>query len=167
VNCHILAGPEGEGSRVASKLTYTVLGRWIKNKEQEVRDQVDGAEARLSAALHLQSELQKILKGEPPYDIFVRWKPLREQAMGWEPDLNDGVCVNLRPWLTAKPYQPNKKDACILRVTPIKLPLGKDGGKEQSRDKTDFPWFADTQDRSNDVHLTLEQKHAARERKKA
>ena len=36
-----------------------------------------------------------------------------------------------------------KQGACILRVTPIKLPLGKDRGKEPLRDKEDFPWFAD------------------------
>lgn len=87
--------------------------------------------------------------------------------MGWEPNLNNGVRLNMRPWLYAKPYQLTKKDACILRVTPIKLPLGKDRGKEPLRDKTDFPWFAESQDRTNDVHLTLEQKRAARGRKRA
>jgi hypothetical protein len=53
-----------------------------------------------------------------------------------------------------------------LRATPLKLPLGKDRGKEQLRDKEDFPWFAASQDRTNDEHFTLEQKRAARERKK-
>jgi len=73
----------------------------------------------------------------------------------------------MRPWLHAKPYQSSKRSACILRVTPIELPLGKDRGQEPLRDKIDFPWFADSRDRSNDIHLTLEQKRAARERNKA
>ena len=63
--------------------------------------------------------------------------------------------------------KPIKKDACILRVTPIKLPLGKDRGKEQSVPiGTTSLGSPPVQDRNNDVHLTLEQKRAARERKK-
>jgi hypothetical protein len=167
VNYHKLAAPNGEGRKTLEKLIYTLLGDWISRQKAEVASGADGAEARLSAALHLYSELEKILKGEPPYDIFVRWKSIHEQAIGWEPDLNDGVRLNMRPWLMAKPYQPSKKDACILRVTPIKLPLGKDRGKEPDRNKGDFPWFAETRDRDNDIHLTLDQKRKARERKKA
>ena len=33
------------------------------------------------------------------YDIFVRWKPLAEQPIGWNPDLNDGVRLNIRPFM--------------------------------------------------------------------
>ena len=167
VNYHKLAGPNDEGRKTLEKLIYTSLGDWVSRQKAEVVSGADGAEARLTAALQLQTELEKILCGDPPYDIFIRWKPIHEQAIGWEPDLNDGVRLNMRPWLMAKPYQANKKDACILRVTPIKLPLGKDRGKEPDRDKSDFPWFAETRDRNNDVHLTLDEKRKARERKKA
>jgi hypothetical protein len=167
VNYHKLAGPNDEGRKTLEKLIYTSLGDWISRQKAEVLSGADGAESRLAAALQLQSELEKILRGDPPYDIFIRWKPIHEQAIGWEPDLNDGVRLNMRPWLMAKPYQANKKDACILRVTPIRLPLGKDRGKEPDRDKSDFPWFAETRDRNNDVHLTLDEKHKARQQKKA
>jgi hypothetical protein len=167
VSYHKLAGPNGQGRRTLERLVYTVLGDWIGRQRAEVTGGADGAEARLSAALHLQSELEKILHGEQPYDIFVRWKPLHKQAIGWDPDINDGVLLNMRPWLMAKPYQANKKGACILRVTPVKLPLGTDRGKEPHRDKRDFPWFAETQDRNNDPHLTLDEKRKAMERKKA
>ena len=51
-------------------------------------------------------------------------------------------------------------------MTPIKLPLGKDRGKEPLRDKEDFPWYATSKDRTNDETFTLKQKRAARERKK-
>jgi len=167
VNYHKLAGPHEEGRNTLEKLIYTSLGDWISRQRADVTSGADGAEGRLAAALHLQSELEKILEGKPPYDIFVRWKPIHEQAIGWQPDPNDGVRINMRPWLMAKLYQASKRDACILRVPPIKLPIGTDRGKEPHCDKTDFPWFAETPDRSNDIHLTLDQKRNARERKKA
>jgi len=65
-----------------------------------------GAEERLIAAEHLRGELTNIIEGEPPYDIFVRWKPLYRQAIGWEPDINDGVRLNIRPFLAARPKKP-------------------------------------------------------------
>jgi hypothetical protein len=54
-----------------------------------VRDAGDSR--RLEAALILQEKLQAILKGESPLDIFVRWKPLSAQPIGWNPGLDDGV----------------------------------------------------------------------------
>ncbi len=166
VNYHKLAGPNGEGRRTLEKLIYTSLGDWITRQQAEADNGVDGAEGRLAAAKHLHGELINILVGEPPYDLFIRWKPLHEQPMGWDPDINDGVRLNMRPWLYAKPYQTTKRDACILRVTPIKLPLGKDRGKEPLRDKDDFPWYATSQDRTNDLHFTLAEKQAARDKRK-
>jgi hypothetical protein len=166
VNYHRLAGPNGEGRKTLEKLIYTSLGDWITRQQTEVESGADGAEGRLAAAKHLRLELAHILNGEPPYDLFIRWKPLQEQPMGWEPDVDDGVRLNMRPWLHARPYESSKRDACILRATPIKLPLGTDRGKESIRDREDFPWFATSQDRTNDEHFTLEQKRAARERNK-
>ena len=64
-----------------------------------------GAEDRLAAALELQKRLKAILEGEPPFDIFVRWKPLHEQPIGWEPDINDGVRINIRPFLASRPAE--------------------------------------------------------------
>ena len=49
------------------------------------------------AAKQLQEELKNILDGEPPYDILVRWKPIAQQSIGWEPDLNDGVRIKHSP----------------------------------------------------------------------
>ena len=60
-----------------------------------------GADLRLAAAQSSQEKLKLILAGEPPYDIFVRWKPLAEQPIGWNPDLNDGVRLNIRPFVEA------------------------------------------------------------------
>lgn len=83
------------------KLTYTYLGWWIDRQKGQVREEKPGAEARLAAALDLQKRLELVLEGEPPYDIFVRWKELWEQPVGWEPDLNDGVRLNVRPFVEA------------------------------------------------------------------
>jgi len=167
VNYHKLAAPNGEGRKTLEKLIYTALGDWIARQRSEVASGVDGADARMTAAQHLQSELEGILAGEEPYDIFVRWKPIHAQPIGWEPDLTDGVRPNIRPWLVAAlaPHTKPKKGSCILRVTP-KITYGKDRGKEPERDQKDFPWFADSTDRINDIHLSLDEKRAARERRK-
>jgi len=49
----------------------------------------------------VQDKLKLILEGEQPHDIFVRWKPLEQQPIGWHPDLNDGVRLNIRPFIEA------------------------------------------------------------------
>ena len=107
-----------------------------------------GADLRLSAAQALQEKLKLILAGEPPYDIFVRWKPLAEQPIGWNPDLNDGVRLNIRPFVTAG----------ILRKTPnIKWT------KDRGNDVPSAPWYPVFKgERINDHHTTLEEKRAAR-----
>ena len=101
VNYHKLAAPNGEGRKTLEKLIYTTLGDWITRQRADVAAGVEGADGRLAAAEHLKGQLEKILQGEKPYDIFVRWKPLDQQPIGWEPDINDGVRLNIRPWLAA------------------------------------------------------------------
>ena len=80
------------------KLTYAYLGDWIRRQQAAVDAGEAGSDARLQAAKQLQARLKLILEGEPPYDIFVRWKPLSKQAIGWHPDINDGVRMNIRPF---------------------------------------------------------------------
>ncbi len=178
VNYHQLAAPNGEGRRILDKLTHTYLGDWLDRQRADQKAGVEGADGRVAAAEHLKRELEKILEGEPPYDIFVRWKPLHEQPIGWEPDIDDGVRVNIRPFMTAKPLNARGKNTCILRAAP-KIKWGKDRGKEPMRDKADYPWFwgwdETTQDftggkafdgnRWNDLHYTRAAKLAAREHK--
>jgi hypothetical protein len=180
VSYHKLAASGGIGRKTLERLIYTDLGDWLSRQKAEVESGTDGADGRLSAALHLKGELEGILVGEKPYDLFVRWKQLHHQPVGWEPDLNDGVRLNIRPWLTATPYQPSRKDACVLRVTP-RMNFDKDRGKEPFLEELDFPWFWSWDGKSgdflgsgkfdgvrwNDLHYSLKEKHAARERKKA
>jgi hypothetical protein len=152
-----------------NKLTYTYLGDWIRQQQADAKSGKPGAAERLGAAKELQVELEKILEGEPPYDIFVRWKPLKKQASGWNPDLNDGVRLNIRPFLLAKDL--GKKGAGILRSKP-NIKWDKDRGTEPQRDKKEYPWFwcaeepgtdptggkTFTGSRWNSVHLTLARK---------
>jgi len=83
------------------KLIYTYLGNWIETQRADAGRGVAGADGRLVAGLGLKQKLELIRDGEPPYDIYVRWKPLAEQPVGWNPDLNDGVRLNIRPFVTA------------------------------------------------------------------
>jgi hypothetical protein len=179
VSYHRLAAPNGEGKRTLEKLIYTYLGDWVDRQRADQKAGVEGADGRVAAADHLKRELERILEGEPPYDIFVRWKALDEQPVGWEPDIDDGVRVNIRPFLSAKPLNPRGKNASILRVTP-RIHWRKDKGKEASRLTLEFPWFwgwdESTQDfaggkefdgnRWNDLHYSRAAKLAARERAK-
>ena len=163
VNYHKLADG-AKGRRLLEKLTHAYLGDWITRQKAGVKDGEEGAEERLAAALALQERLEAIIAGEPPYDIFVRWKPLAKQALGWEPDINDGVRMNIRPCM-ADDIPGGKKGAGVLRVAP-KVKWTKDRGKEPERPKDEYPWFWEdgefTGNRVNDIHLDHDTKREAR-----
>src|SRR5262249_55413219 len=108
--------------------------------------------------------LEAIIEGEPPFDIFVRWKPLAKQAIGWQPDINDGVRLNIRPFLVSDLPKGNKGTG-ILRSRP-NIKWQTDRGKEPHCDKKDFPWFWKdgnfNGDRVNDAHLMNDAKRKAK-----
>jgi hypothetical protein len=120
------------------KLTYSYLGNWIQQQAEDAKVDKPGAAVRLGAAQKLQTQLAAILIGEAPLDIFVRWKPLHDQAQGWHPDLNDGIRQNIRPFLLAGDV--GKKGAGLFRSVPLAL-KDKDRGTEPHRPQADFPWF--------------------------
>ena len=142
VNYHRLAGPEGKGRRTLESLTFAYLNEWIERQRTDQGEGVPGADGRLAAALDLQQQLQRIRTGEPPCDIFVRWRPLHEQGIGWEPDINDGVRLNIRPFMRAQLRKGSRAGAGILRWKP-NVSWKKDRGKEpeEPRPPGDFPWF--------------------------
>jgi len=142
VNCHRLCGPDGEGRRTLEALAYRHLGEWIDRQRAAQLQGDEGADARLAAALDLQGQLALILEGEPPYDLFIRWRPLHEQPAGWAPNLDDGVRLNIRPFMRAELQAGGRKGAGILRVRP-NIKWGKDRGTEPERlrPRDDFPWF--------------------------
>ena len=112
---------------------------------------------KLAAAESLKKRLELILEGEEPYDIFVRWKPLEEQPIGWNPDLNDGVRLNIRPFMSVPDV--GRKGAGVLREKP-NINWNKDRGK----DVESAPWYHRFGgDRINDYHLSLEEKRKHRE----
>ena len=134
------------------RLIHTYLGDWIRAQEAGVASGADGAPLRLSAAQNLKARLQAILEGEKPYDIFVRWKPLAQQPIGWNPDLNDGIRLNIRPFMTAEVLRHNKKPK--LNIT---------WDKDRGKDVESAPWFkVFGGERINDHHLTLAEKSAAK-----
>lgn len=127
--------------KLLERLTYDYLGNWwIGRMADEVREQAPGAELRLVAAQELKRRLELILGGEPPYDIYVRWKSVSEQPIGWEPDLDDGVRLNIRPFMAAG----------VLRAAP-NIKWNKDRGKNP-----------DGSERLNDLHYTRAEKLIAR-----
>jgi len=142
VSYHRLVGPDGEGRRTLQALAYSYLGDWIERQKAEQREGKEGADGRLAAAQDLQAQLERILAGEPPCDLFVRWKPLHQQSIGWEPDINDGVRINIRPFLSVELRAGGRKGAGILRWKP-NIDWEKDRGKEPLglRPRKDFPWF--------------------------
>ena len=188
VSYHKLAEGQGKGRQLLESLTWSYLGDWITRQRDGVKRGEEAADDRLVAALELQKRLAAILEGEPPFDIFVRWKPLKEQPIGWEPDINDGVRLNIRPFM-AEDIPGGKKGAGILRAKP-NLHWRKDRGKEpltrgkrskppwleddawdpdddkELRPREEFPWFwrngEFTGDRINDLHLTRAHKQRVR-----
>jgi hypothetical protein len=176
VNYHKLCEGGGKGRRLLESLTYAYLGEWITRQKDGVKRGEGGAEDRLAAALELQKRLEAILAGEPPFDIFVRWKKLSEQPIGWEPDINDGVRMNIRPFL-ASDLPKGPKGAGVLRCRP-NIKWTKDRGKEPERPKAEYPWFWNWDEktpdfmgtgkepdgnRHNDCHYTNKTKQAARD----
>lgn len=123
------------------RLIYTYLGDWINTQRAEQERGAAGAEGRLVAALELKKKLELILEGEPPYDIYIRWNPLHEQPIGWNPDLNDGVRLNIRPFVKAG----------VLR-SKFTIHWKKDRGKNP-----------DGSARLNDLHVTRAEKLRAQE----
>jgi hypothetical protein len=143
-------------------LIHTYLGDWITQQRRTV--DAGGAQAgeatlKLAKAEALKVQLEAIAQGEKPFDIFVRWKPLNQQPIGWEPDLNDGVRMNIRPFV----------EAGVLRIPRAKL--GIKWESDRGKDVASAPWFklGPTYDepegtRINDHHLSLAEKQAAREK---
>ena len=127
------------------RLIYTYLGNWIEAQAGAAKSGVTGADLRLAAAQDLKHKLEAILHGEPPHDIYVRWKPLPEQPIGWKPDLNDGVRLNIRPFMQAG----------VLRAIP-NIKWNKDRGKNP-----------DGSERPNDLHFSRAEREEARKKVEA
>lgn len=121
-----------------SRLAFHVLGDHLARL---------GDDPRAEAARILQKKLEQIIEGEAPYDIFVRWKPLHEQPLGWDPDLDDGVRLNIRPFVKA---------GVLAHVPNVKY------GVDRGKDVPSAPWYElFNGERRNDHHTTLAEKRAA------
>jgi hypothetical protein len=144
-------------------LIHTYLGDWITQQRRAVDaggSQAGEATLKLAKAEALKAQLEAIAQGEKPFDIFVRWKPLMQQPMGWDPDLNDGVRMNIRPFVQAG----------VLRINQTKL--GIKWESDRGKDVASAPWFKlgptygePEGTRINNHHLSLAEKQAARNKK--
>jgi len=144
-----LAG-ENAGLRVALEELYKQF------KDAPVLGSLINPETGLTKNPMFEIKWELILEGEAPYDIFSRWKSIEKQPMGWDPDLNDGVRLNIRPFMSVADVK--KKGAGVLREKP-KIDWKKDRGK----DVESAPWYHLFKgNRINDHHLTLTEKRAAR-----
>ena len=110
-------------------LIHLYLGDWITQQKRAVDAGNADAVLKLAKAEALKIKLEAILTGEPPYDIFVRWKPLHQLPLGWEPDLNDGVRMNIRPFVAAE----------VLRIPRAKL--GIKWESDRGKDVPSAPWY--------------------------
>ena len=143
-------------------LIHTYLGDWITQQRHAVEAgtaQSGEARLKLAKAEALKLQLDAVLLGEAPFDIFVRWKPLHQQPIGWEPDLNDGVRMNIRPFV----------EAGVLRIARAKLGIKWDA--DRGKDLPSAPWYTlgptygePEGTRINHHHLSLADKQAARAR---
>lgn len=132
-------------ARLLDRLTHTYLGDWIRTQERAAATGVDGASMRLAAARQLKAKLEAIAEGDAPYDVFVRWKKLAQQPVGWSPDLNDGVRLNIRPFMRAEVLRHN-------RPSKLNVKWEKDRGQEPEG----TPWYGEFGgERINDHHLKL------------
>jgi len=141
--------------KLLETLAFTYLGDWIKRQHDDAARNVDGAAERLDAARILQARLKTILDGEAPYDVFVRWKTVGEQSSGWHPDLDDGVRMNIRPFMS--PPDLGGRGAGILRYAP-----NVSWSADRGQNPENTPWFREFEGaRVNDHHLTLAEKRTA------
>jgi hypothetical protein len=138
-------------------LIHLYLGDWITQQKRAVDAGNADAVLKLAKAEALKVKLEAILTGEPPYDIFVRWKPEHQLPLGWEPDINDGVRMNIRPFVAAE----------VLRIPRAKLGIKWEA--DRGKDVPSAPWYKlgpqygePEGTRINDHHTTLAEKQAAR-----
>ena len=92
-----------------------------------------------------------------------------KQPIGWEPDINDGVRLNIRPFM-ADDVPGGRQGTGILRTKP-KIHWRKDKGREPARDAERFPWFWSNGefagDRVNELHLCRSRKRNAQSRQRS
>ena len=75
----------------------TEIARLDKLDTKDAQARQEELEGNLESARELDTKLSQILVGDP-YRIHVPWKSDDEQPQGWDPDIDDGVKVNIAPF---------------------------------------------------------------------
>ena len=76
------------------------IGDLQSDDSQEARARLEKLEGNLRSTDELDRRLGLILTGEQ-FRIEVPWKSAEEQPQGWDPDMDDGVKVNIGPFQAA------------------------------------------------------------------
>ena len=135
-------------------MTYSYFGDWITCQPDRVTRGDGGANHRLDATLILQKRLVAISEAKPQFDILVRRKPLAQQPVGKEPDVGDGMRLNVRSFMA--PDTPGGRKGIRLLRTKPNVHWRKDRGKDRltlgKRSKP--PWLQDDDcDPTDDTEL--------------
>ena len=161
VSCHKLTETGGGSPRLPESLTCSCLRDWIGRRHNGAKDGEFDAGDRLAATLELH-----VLKGEPPFEPFVRRKPLEDHPTGRDPGINGGVRLNVRPFM-ARNIPGARKGAGISRLKPT-VHWKKGRGRESVREQSRFPWFWRSGtfmgERPNDLRCAVAERKAARDR---
>jgi hypothetical protein len=140
---------------------HLYLDDWIVQQERAVDPRNSDAVLKLAKAGALRTQLDSILEGESPYDIFVRWKPISQLPLDWGPDTNDGIRMNIRPFVQAEGLRIPRPNLGIIREA------------DRGKDVASTRWYklgptcGEPEGlRINDHHTTIAEQKAAREKAK-
>ena len=105
VNYQRLSDAERWRRKTLEKLIHTVLGDWISRQREGVRAGHDGADARLTAAVAFHNlNLRKFFDRRSLLSTSLSdGSPSTSNLSDGSRIVNDGIRVNIRPWLTDEP----------------------------------------------------------------
>lgn len=95
-------------------LISTYIGDWISQQKRDITLGWMGNKRNLMLPKSSRNCLNLSLRERIKYNIFVMWKPLAEQPIRWDPDLNDKVRLNIRLSLTVQPNEERSRSPSRL-----------------------------------------------------
>ena len=120
------------------KLTFAYLGEWIALQKADRKAGKEGAEGKLASAIHLKDQLESIVEGEPPHDLFVGWKPLlaRSSCRLGNRISTTAFVLNIRPFMNAVRRFMNVEEHLPAKEPKIKMGEGTAASSLSAPSKT-------------------------------
>ena len=82
-----------------SQTRYELESLRGKGDDPETFDRIAELDRKLLELEDFRDRLERIQEGKDrEARIHVRWKKPDDQPRGWQPDINDGVKINIAPW---------------------------------------------------------------------